>query len=115
MILAVHETSTLTQERYEEVVQRLTGRPRIESPGDLPFGGLLVRAAGEGPNGFSSSMSSSPRRRWKASAQRWGQFPRRLESSSRRSSSQRTPSSQNIRSVEPSKVFGLVRLVSGEG
>ena len=53
MILAVHETPTLTRERYEEVVRRLTGgKPRIESPSDLPFEGLLVHAAGEGPNGF---------------------------------------------------------------
>jgi hypothetical protein len=52
-ILAVHETPTLTRERYEEVVRRLTGgKSRIESPSDLPFEGLLVHAAGEGPNGF---------------------------------------------------------------
>lgn len=53
MILAVHETPTLTRERYEEVVRRLTrGKSRIESPSDLPFEGLVVHAAGEGPNGF---------------------------------------------------------------
>jgi 2'-5' RNA ligase len=40
------------QERYEEVVRRLTGKSRIESPADLPFDGLLVHAAGHGPNGF---------------------------------------------------------------
>ena len=52
-ILAVHETPTLTRERYEEVVRRLTGgKTRIEAPSDLPFEGLLVHAAGEGPNGF---------------------------------------------------------------
>jgi len=52
-VLAVHETPTLTRERYEEVVRRLTGgRPRIESPADLPFEGLSIHAAGEGPNGF---------------------------------------------------------------
>lgn len=52
-ILAVHETPTLTRERYEQVVHRLTsGKTRIESPEDLPFDGLLVHAAGEGPNGF---------------------------------------------------------------
>ncbi len=28
------------------------GKPRIEVPSDLPFEGLLVHAAGEGPNGF---------------------------------------------------------------
>jgi hypothetical protein len=53
MILAVHETPTLTRERYEEVVRRLTGgKRRIASSSDLPFEGLLVHAAGEGPNGF---------------------------------------------------------------
>jgi hypothetical protein len=53
MILAIHETPTLTRERYEEVIRRLTGgKSRIESPSDLPFEGLLVHAAGEGPNGF---------------------------------------------------------------
>jgi hypothetical protein len=53
LILAVHETPTLTRERYEQVVRRLTnGKPRIESPADLPFEGLVVHAAGEGPNGF---------------------------------------------------------------
>jgi hypothetical protein len=52
LILAIHETPSLTQERYEEVVRRLTGKDRIESPADLPFEGLLVHAAGQGPNGF---------------------------------------------------------------
>ena len=53
LILAVHETPTLTRERYDEVVRRLTGgKARIESPSDLPFDGLLAHAAGEGPNGF---------------------------------------------------------------
>ena len=52
MILAIHETPSLTQERYEEVVRRLTGKNRIEAPSDLPFAGLLVHAAGLGPNGF---------------------------------------------------------------
>jgi hypothetical protein len=52
VILAIHETPSLTQERYEQVVRRLTGKTRIESPSDLPFDGLLVHAAGQGPNGF---------------------------------------------------------------
>ena len=51
-VLAVHQTPTLTQERYEEVVRRLTGKGRIESPHDLPFKGLLMHAAGEAPGGF---------------------------------------------------------------
>jgi len=53
MILAVHLTPTLTRERYDEVVRRLTGgKARIESPSDLPFDGLLAHATGEGPHGF---------------------------------------------------------------
>lgn len=52
LILAIHQTPSLTQERYEEVVRRLTGKTRIESPADLPFDGLLVHVAGQGPNGF---------------------------------------------------------------
>ena len=52
-ILAVHQTPTLTRERYEEVVRRLTGgKPRIEATSDIPFDGLLVHAAGEAPDGF---------------------------------------------------------------
>jgi hypothetical protein len=42
LILAIHQTPSLTQEKYEEVVWRRTGKSRIESPSDLPFdGGLL--------------------------------------------------------------------------
>jgi hypothetical protein len=52
LILAIHQTPSLTQKKYEEVVRRLTGKTRIESPADLPFEGLLVHAAGEGPHGF---------------------------------------------------------------
>jgi hypothetical protein len=51
-IMAVHQVPSLTQERYEEVVRRLTGKSRIESPSDLPFEGLLVHVAGQGRNGF---------------------------------------------------------------
>jgi hypothetical protein len=53
LIMAVHQVPSLTQERYEEVVRRLTGgKSRIESLSDLPFEGLLVHLAGEGKNGF---------------------------------------------------------------
>jgi hypothetical protein len=51
-ILAVHQTPSLTRERYEAVVSRLTGKTRFESSADLPFDGLLVHAAGEGKDGF---------------------------------------------------------------
>ena len=52
-IIGVHQVPSLTRERYEEVVRRLTnGKSRIESPADLPFGGLLVHGAGTGKHGF---------------------------------------------------------------
>ena len=52
LIMAVHQVPSLTRERYEEVVRRLTGKSRIESASDLPFEGLLVHVAGEGKDGF---------------------------------------------------------------
>ncbi len=52
LIMAVHQVPSLTQGRYEEVVRRLTGKDRLESPSDLPFEGLLVHVAGQGKNGF---------------------------------------------------------------
>jgi hypothetical protein len=52
LIMAVHQVPSLTRERYEEVVRRLTGKSRIESASDLPFDGLLVHVAGEGKDGF---------------------------------------------------------------
>ncbi len=52
-ILAVHRTPSLTRERYEEVVRRLTrGKVPVESLSELPFDGLLVHAAGESAEGF---------------------------------------------------------------
>ena len=53
LIMAVHQTPTLTQARYEEVVRRLTnGKRRFESAADVPFDGLLVHLAGTGRSGF---------------------------------------------------------------
>ena len=52
-VVLVHQGPTVTQERYEAVVGKLTdGKSRMESPSDWPVAGLLVHAAGEGPNGF---------------------------------------------------------------
>ena len=52
-VLAVHQTPSLTRERYEEVVRRLTnGKSRFESLSDLPIEGVLVHATGQGKNGF---------------------------------------------------------------
>ena len=53
LIMALHQVPSLTQEKYEEVVRRLTGgKSRLESPSDLPFDGLLVHMAGQSKNGF---------------------------------------------------------------
>jgi len=52
-VVAVHQTPSLTRERYEEVVRRVTnGKSRFESPSDLPFDGLIVHVAGEASQGF---------------------------------------------------------------
>ena len=52
-IVAVHLTPSLTRERYEEVVRRLTnGKSRADSISDFPFEGLLAHATGEGKGGF---------------------------------------------------------------
>jgi hypothetical protein len=52
LMMAVHQVPSLTRERYEEVVRRLTGKGRLKSTTDLPFEGLLFHAAGQGKNGF---------------------------------------------------------------
>jgi hypothetical protein len=52
-IMVVHHTPTLTQERYEHVVRGLTtGKSRLESPADVPTGGLLVHVAAQTERGF---------------------------------------------------------------
>lgn len=52
-VVLLTQGPTITEERYEEVVRRLTGgRSRLERPTDWPVEGLLVHAAGQGPNGF---------------------------------------------------------------
>ena len=52
-VVLVVEGPTLTQERYEESVRRLTGgRGRLEKPADWPVDGLLAHTAGQGQNGF---------------------------------------------------------------
>lgn len=51
-VVLVHQGPTLTQERYEETVRKLTGNSRLETPADWPVEGLLVHAAGPGEGGF---------------------------------------------------------------
>jgi hypothetical protein len=51
--VAVHQVPSLTQERYEEVVRRLTnGKRRLDSPSDLPVEGLLVHVAAQTESGL---------------------------------------------------------------
>ena len=52
LIMAVHRTPSLTRERYEEVVRRLTGKDRIKVSADLPFTGLIAHMTGESKDGF---------------------------------------------------------------
>ncbi len=53
-VVLVHQGPTVTRERYEEIVHRLTDgdKDRMESPSDWPVEGLLVHVAGDGPSGF---------------------------------------------------------------
>jgi hypothetical protein len=52
-IVAIHRVPSLTQEKYEEVVSRLTGgKRRFEAPADLPFEGLVVHATAQTEDGF---------------------------------------------------------------
>ena len=49
-VVIVHEG--LTQQQYDEVVRKLSGKNRMEAPADWPAKGLLVHAAGQGEGGF---------------------------------------------------------------
>jgi hypothetical protein len=52
-VVIVHQGPSLTQEKYEEAVRKVTGgKSRAESPKDWPVEGLLVHASGQGPSGF---------------------------------------------------------------
>jgi hypothetical protein len=52
-VVAVFQSPSLTQEKYEESVRRLTGgKNHLESPADWPVEGLLAHIAGQGQSGF---------------------------------------------------------------
>jgi hypothetical protein len=51
-VVLVHQGPSLTQEQYDQVIQKMTGKSSMESPSDWPVEGLLVHAAGQGKNGF---------------------------------------------------------------
>ncbi len=53
LIMAVHQVPSLTRDKYEEVIRRLTNdSTRAGSVLDFPFDGLLVHMAGQAKNGF---------------------------------------------------------------
>lgn len=87
LILAIHQTPSLTQEKYEQVVRRLTGKTRIESPADLPFEGLLSTPLEKGRTGSVSSTSSNPRKPLNVSGMRLGRSQKKSASKSPRTSS----------------------------
>jgi hypothetical protein len=51
-VVLIHQGPSLTREKCEEIVRRLTGKNRLESPSDWPIEGLLLHVAGESPQGF---------------------------------------------------------------
>jgi hypothetical protein len=52
-VVLIHQGPSVTQERYEETVRKLTGgKSRVESPSDWPVEGLLMHVAGQSPQGF---------------------------------------------------------------
>ena len=52
-VILVHQGSSVTRERYAQVVQKLTGgKDRMEAASDWPVPGILVHAAGDSPSGF---------------------------------------------------------------
>ena len=65
-IVAVFQSPSLTREKYEQTVRKLTGgkKSRLESAADWPVEGILVHAAGQTEKGFRASTSGSPRMRF---------------------------------------------------
>jgi hypothetical protein len=52
-VVLVQQGPSFTQEKYEEVVRKVSGgKSRMESPSDWPVAGLLVHAAGQADGGF---------------------------------------------------------------
>ena len=52
VVLVHHQGPDVTRDRYDQVIRSMMGKDRAESAADWPVEGLLVHAAGEGPNGF---------------------------------------------------------------
>ena len=89
-VVLVHEG--VTQEQYDEAVRRLSGKSRMESPSDWPVDGLLVHAAGQGPQGFRVVDVGNQKRRATDSGKPWVPSCRRSASQIRRRCIRFTPS-----------------------
>ncbi len=60
-IVAVHQVPSLTRERYEAVVRRLTnGKSRIESPSDLARSARAPADADQAPDSSQSPRLVKP-------------------------------------------------------
>ena len=51
-VVLIYQGPSLTRERYEQTIHKLTGKPRPDSLSDWSFDGLLLHVAGESPQGF---------------------------------------------------------------
>lgn len=52
-VVLVHQGPSVTQERYEETIRKLTdGKSRMESLSEWPVEGILSHVAGQTENGF---------------------------------------------------------------
>lgn len=52
-VVLVHQGPSLTQERYEQAIAKMTGgKTRLESRADWPVDGLLFHTAGQSESGF---------------------------------------------------------------
>jgi hypothetical protein len=51
-VVIVQQGPSLTQDKYDEIVRKISGKSRMESPADWPAAGLLVHATGQGESGF---------------------------------------------------------------
>src|SRR5690242_17417384 len=52
-VVLVHQGASLSRDKYDEIVRRLSqSGDRLESPSDWPVAGLLSHAAGDAPSGF---------------------------------------------------------------
>jgi hypothetical protein len=70
-VVAVFQSPSLTQERYEESVRRLTGgRSRFQSPADWPVEACWPTLPEKARAASESSTCGSPRTRSVASARR---------------------------------------------